>query len=355
MELTLSLRLLFASLAGGAVGWERAASHHSAGVRTMALVSLGAAAFTICSLYGFIGTKFDASRVASNVASGVGFIGAGVITTHKMQHQQHQLSLGNNNTQQLPPPISVVHGLTTAAAIWLSAAVGVASGVGLYFISGTTAISTILILRFGRVKQTKFGERIGYVSKNKGVLHRNKGQMLLLQQDAGVGSFVENKMETYHRNGDDEHHHHDSHEHHFDSLEDTHDLSTWDEELPPPPPVVGDGIAHHFSSESSSWHHVDDDSSDVLSDDHNDKGDNNNNSDDIVDSMLFQEEELDVQRHDEGRVAPHIEIMEINTTTFRTEELTHYEDMGEGRMDKEDTDLRTESTTQPNNDDDLQS
>ena len=121
IERILTLRLVYAALVGSAVGWERAASKHSAGIRTMALVSLGAAAFTICSMYGF-GGRGDPSRMASNVASGVGFLGAGVITTQAYSDDS-------------PSRGGMVSGLTTAAAIWLSAAVGVASGVGMYLIA----------------------------------------------------------------------------------------------------------------------------------------------------------------------------------------------------------------------------
>ena len=144
-EVDMSLRLLFASLGGAAVGLERSSSDRPAGVRTMALVSLGAAAFTICSMYGFLGlassidgAKFDPSRMASNVASGVGFIGAGVITNNRK-------SAGVYDRQ------SSVNGLTTAAAIWVSSAIGVACGVGLYVVGTTAALSTIAILRLGRV------------------------------------------------------------------------------------------------------------------------------------------------------------------------------------------------------------
>ena len=106
VERVLLLRLLWASLLGGCVGKERSSTHqHSAGVRTMALVALGACAFTICSSLGFShldASKCDPSRMASNVASGVGFVGAGVITT----------STNGNDSRQ-----SMVHGLTTATAI----------------------------------------------------------------------------------------------------------------------------------------------------------------------------------------------------------------------------------------------
>jgi putative Mg2+ transporter-C (MgtC) family protein len=100
---------------------------------------MGASAFTVCSAYGFIqfaelGMKCDPSRMAANVASGVGFVGAGVITTSAANQQ------------------NVVHGLTTAATIWLSAAVGVACGVGLLRVATTAALTTITILRLGRRK-----------------------------------------------------------------------------------------------------------------------------------------------------------------------------------------------------------
>jgi uncharacterized membrane protein YhiD involved in acid resistance len=148
LELRLTVRLLYAAIAGSTVGWERSASKHSAGIRTMSLVSLGAAAFTICSMYGFghLNARYDASRIASNIVSGVGFLGAGVITTATRAHSPKKKKLGELN---------VVHGLTTAAAIWLAAAVGVASGLGLYYIASTTAAITIAILRFGRITHTK--------------------------------------------------------------------------------------------------------------------------------------------------------------------------------------------------------
>ena len=153
-EIEVSIRLLAASLGGAAVGLERSSSDRPAGVRTMALVSLGAAAFTVCSMYGFLsvassvsGARFDPSRMASNVASGVGFIGAGVITNNRK-------AAGVYDRQ------SSVNGLTTAAAIWVSAAVGVACGVGLFVVGAAAALSTIAILRFGRVKNTGLGKRV---------------------------------------------------------------------------------------------------------------------------------------------------------------------------------------------------
>lgn len=109
----------------------------------MALVALGACAFTVCSAFGFsaavAGGRCDPSRMASNVASGVGFVGAGVITT---------TSNNPNDSRQ-----SIVHGLTTATAIWISAAIGVACGVGMLYIATAATLSTITILRFGGFKK----------------------------------------------------------------------------------------------------------------------------------------------------------------------------------------------------------
>ena len=109
-EIRLMIRLLYAALLGTCLGKERSVSRHSAGVRTMSLVSMGACCFTICSCYGFSNfARVDVSRMASNVASGVGFIGAGVITTSGINKDGQSRSNPQNN---------IVHGLTTAATIW---------------------------------------------------------------------------------------------------------------------------------------------------------------------------------------------------------------------------------------------
>eukprot|EP00581_Thalassiosira_minuscula_P030333 CAMPEP_0183777648 /NCGR_PEP_ID=MMETSP0739-20130205/49518_1 /TAXON_ID=385413 /ORGANISM="Thalassiosira miniscula, Strain CCMP1093" /LENGTH=256 /DNA_ID=CAMNT_0026019827 /DNA_START=822 /DNA_END=1592 /DNA_ORIENTATION=- len=121
----------------------------------MALVGLGACTYTICSTHGFLphaalgyspgsplldNVKCDLSRMAANIASGVGFIGAGAI--HKSK--QH----GNGTEAQ-----NVVAGLTTAAAIWVSAAVGIASAVGLYFVGAVATFATVAILKYARVSR----------------------------------------------------------------------------------------------------------------------------------------------------------------------------------------------------------
>ncbi len=120
------MRLAAATLLGSVIGYERERTGKPAGVRTHGMVALGAALFTIVSLHGF-GPGSDATRVAAQVVTGIGFIGAGAIL-----HER-----------------GGVHGLTTAASLWVTAAVGVAVGVGMVWMSLATAALVFLLLRFG--------------------------------------------------------------------------------------------------------------------------------------------------------------------------------------------------------------
>ena len=123
------LRIFVAALLGGAIGLEREYRAKEAGMRTHFLVALGSALFMIVSAYGFEGAlgspehRWDVSRVAAQVVSGIGFIGAGTIIFHKSE--------------------TVVRGLTTAAGLWVTAAIGLACGGGLYILA---AASTFLVL-----------------------------------------------------------------------------------------------------------------------------------------------------------------------------------------------------------------
>ena len=118
-----ALRIFLAGLLGAAIGFERKNRNKLAGVRTHARVALGAALIMVVSKYGFYDMeKFDASRVAAQIVSGVGFLGAGIIFVR------------NNNS---------VSGLTTAAGIWATAGMGMSMGAGQYFIA---TISTVMIL-----------------------------------------------------------------------------------------------------------------------------------------------------------------------------------------------------------------
>jgi putative Mg2+ transporter-C (MgtC) family protein len=110
-----------------------------AGIRTMSLVSLGSCLFTITSTFAFLSgpMSWDASRIAAAIPSGVGFLGAGLIFKKEQQNSD-----GSD-------PTPMVHGLTTAASLWLSAAVGIACGGELYFAASFGTATMMLLLRFG--------------------------------------------------------------------------------------------------------------------------------------------------------------------------------------------------------------
>jgi putative Mg2+ transporter-C (MgtC) family protein len=121
-----ALRMVIAAVLGAAIGLEREIHQHPAGMRTHLLVSLGAAAFTIVGAVGFTasagGSPVDPSRVAAQVVTGIGFLGAGAI-----------LKYGTS-----------VRGLTTAASLWATAAVGMAAGAGQWLL-GIVATAIVLI------------------------------------------------------------------------------------------------------------------------------------------------------------------------------------------------------------------
>lgn len=126
------IRILIALLLGFAIGFERKLRFKEAGIRTHAMVAVGAALFMILSKYAFIdqineegGVRgADSARIAAQVVSGVGFLGAGMIMYRKQ----------------------AVHGLTTAAGIWATAAVGMAIGAGMLII-GVFATALIILLQ----------------------------------------------------------------------------------------------------------------------------------------------------------------------------------------------------------------
>lgn len=121
MELELAVRLTVGLVLGAVIGFERELHRQPAGFRTHSLVSLGAALFTIISAYAFVGDQVDPTRIAAQIVSGIGFIGAGTILQHR----------GN------------IRGLTTAASLWAVAAIGTAAGAGLLLLA---VIGTLLIL-----------------------------------------------------------------------------------------------------------------------------------------------------------------------------------------------------------------
>lgn len=118
------VRIFVAACLGLLVGSERKNRNKSAGIRTHVIVALGAALIMVVSKYGFMDVeKADAARVAAQVVSGIGFLGAGVIFVR-------------NN---------LVNGLTTAAGIWATAGVGLALGAGMYVVGISSALLVLLI------------------------------------------------------------------------------------------------------------------------------------------------------------------------------------------------------------------
>lgn len=138
-ECSFGRRLLMAALLGGVIGWERRQADRPAGIRTMALVSVASCLFTIASAFAFRSGPqgWDASRISAAIPSGVGFLGAGMIFKDTV--------VSNDGLPGTP----VVHGLTTAASLWMSAAVGIACGGELYFASAFTCAILLVLLRFG--------------------------------------------------------------------------------------------------------------------------------------------------------------------------------------------------------------
>ena len=126
-ELDIVLRIVFAALIGGIIGYEREHAEKPAGFRTHLLVCVGAALFTVLSIYGFGEDLADPSRIAASVVVGIGFLGAGTIMSREG---------------------GVVVGLTTAATIWAVAAIGMAVGAGLYLVALPTAVIVLIALRF---------------------------------------------------------------------------------------------------------------------------------------------------------------------------------------------------------------
>lgn len=132
----IALRLLLACILGGIVGWEREKIHKPAGLRTHILVALGAALLTTISMYAFLAfdtVNKDPARIAANIVTGIGFLGAGTIMREGPS----------------------VKGLTTAASIWAVAAIGMAVGSGMY-ISALVATLLVFITLEGVIEKILF-------------------------------------------------------------------------------------------------------------------------------------------------------------------------------------------------------
>jgi putative Mg2+ transporter-C (MgtC) family protein len=125
LQLDFSARLIIAAALGALIGAEREIHGHPAGIRTHMLVALGSGLFTVLSIHGFgqgPGSPIDPTRIAAQIVSGIGFLGAGAILKDGI----------------------VIRGLTTAASLWATAAVGMAAGAGEYVV-GAVGAGVILI------------------------------------------------------------------------------------------------------------------------------------------------------------------------------------------------------------------
>ena len=132
------IRLLVASLVGAVIGFERKYRAKGAGIGTHVLVAIGAALFMIVSQHGFDGApRFDAARVAAGVVSGIGFLGGGIILK-----QQNRVS-----------------GLTTAAGLWVTAAMGLAVGSGMYILGAASVLIVLLWADITHLLTRKVGKR----------------------------------------------------------------------------------------------------------------------------------------------------------------------------------------------------
>lgn len=128
-ELDMVLKVVVAAFFGMLVGLERRGGSTGAGLRTFCLITMGSALFTVLSVEGFPPTT-DPARLAAQIVTGIGFIGAGVIWRQREE---------------------AIHGITTAAAIWVAAAIGIAVGLGFYILSAAITVVTMLVLSRGHL------------------------------------------------------------------------------------------------------------------------------------------------------------------------------------------------------------
>lgn len=185
-------RLLLAAALGGLIGLERETLNRPAGLRTHLLVSMGSALVILVSMYGFMdiknripGTSYDAARVAAQVVSGIGFLGAGTILREG----------------------ATVRGLTTAASLWTVAGIGLAAGTGMYIPATVTAVLVYLALKYlVRIERRWLGvqrdmialrilDQPGMIAAVSGVLARHRIDIRRIDIDAEPGEVGQASLE----------------------------------------------------------------------------------------------------------------------------------------------------------------
>ena len=141
-HIAVAIRLIMATVFGGLVGWERIVTHHNAGIKTFALVSLGSAVATVLNIYlaNLPELGADVSRIPAGVVSGIGFLGAGtILVTGRKQ----------------------IKGLSTAATLWVTACMGMALGAGFL----DAGILAFLLIVFANVILLQISDRVENNSK----------------------------------------------------------------------------------------------------------------------------------------------------------------------------------------------
>lgn len=163
-QLEFLVRILLAGICGGIIGYERKSRNKEAGIRTHLIVASGAALIMIVSKYGFSdilgdkGIALDPSRIAAQIVTGVGFLGAGMIFMRK----------------------NTISGLTTAAGIWATSAIGMAIGSGLYLLGIVTAVLVVLVQII--LHQNHRWLKESYKEELSFVIDRNKDALKDLQE-----------------------------------------------------------------------------------------------------------------------------------------------------------------------------
>ncbi len=147
LEAVMAIKILLSALLGSTVGWEREHHGHEAGIRTYGAVTLGACTFGLISIHAansFGGV--DPTRIAAQVVTGIGFIGAGVILRDRGK----------------------ITGLTTAASLWASAAVGLTVAYGMYILAILNTVILLSLLLAYRLPLSKHKHEIEHPTDNKG-------------------------------------------------------------------------------------------------------------------------------------------------------------------------------------------
>ncbi|WP_291912010.1 MgtC/SapB family protein [Chitinophaga sp. CB10] len=182
----IAIRLSMAALFGALIGLERERKDWTAGMRTHMMVSVGSCLIMMVSAFGFsdaLGAErvvLDPSRVAAQVISGIGFIGAGTILFMKQ---------------------GTIRGLTTAAGLWTVAAIGLATGGGMYFAAGATTLVAIIILWAMQPLEKKVSRRFRQnalrVVTPSGVVANNVLQQVTAMKELSLAAFFMEKEDDY--------------------------------------------------------------------------------------------------------------------------------------------------------------